>query len=80
MRSARYDSMMATKRMTMMLDTDLVDRAARLLGTRRPTDTVRAALERTVREEHIGNLVAWELPDEAAVELEDRRRPRGTAD
>ena len=67
---------MATKRTTLLLDTDLMARAAEVLGTTRATDTVRAALEGTVRSEHVRSLVAWELPDGAGDELARQREPR----
>jgi len=65
-----------TKRTTMLLDTELVERAAKALGTTRPTDTVRASLKQSVRRAHVANLVSWELPDDAADEFEQQREPR----
>lgn len=70
----------ATKRTTMLLDTELVERAAEALGTIRPTDTVRASLEQSIRRAHVANLVRWELPDDAADELERRRSARQAED
>jgi Arc/MetJ family transcription regulator len=67
---------MPTKRTSLLLDPDLVAAAADVLGTRRTTDTVRAALEQAVRRAHLDRLVAWELPDSATAELERRRAPR----
>lgn len=66
---------MTTKRTTMLLDTELVERAAQALGTTRPTDTVRASLKQSVRRAHVANLVSWTLPDDAADELERQREP-----
>lgn len=68
---------MPTKRTTLLLDTELLARAARELGTQRPTDTVRAALERAARREHVRNLLGWELPDDAGEALATQRAPRG---
>jgi Arc/MetJ family transcription regulator len=67
---------MATKRTSLLLDTELMTEAAEALGTARPTDTVRAALEQAVRHAHVSNLVAWELPDAATQRLADQRVPR----
>lgn len=67
---------MPMKRTSVLLDPDLMQQAATVLGTVRATDTIRAALERTVREAHLRNLVEWELPDSAAEELDARRRAR----
>lgn len=67
---------MPTKRTSLLLDTDLVDEAAAVLGTAKTTDTVRAALDRAVRQAHIENLIAWELPDSALDDLERQRRSR----
>ena len=71
---------MPTKRTTLLLDPDLVAAAADVLGTRRTSDTVRAALEGAVRRARLENLVAWELPDEAMQELDERRAPRRVED
>lgn len=67
---------MALRRTSLILDTDLLARAALVLGTVSKTDTVRAALERAVREDSIKRLAAWELPDSAATLLREQRRPR----
>jgi Arc/MetJ family transcription regulator len=64
----------------MLLDTELVERAAEALGTTRPTDTVRASLEQSVRRAHVANLVGWELPDDAAADLERQREARRRAE
>lgn len=65
---------MATKRTTVILDTDLMRDAGVVLGTTKATDTIRAALERAVYEKHVRDLVAWELPDSAADDLDALRR------
>jgi len=67
---------MPTHRTSLLLDPELVAQAAEVLGTTSKTDTVRAALERAVRREHIRSLVEWELPDSAPDELAARRRTR----
>ncbi len=67
---------MPTKRTSLLLDPDLVARAAETLGTERTTDTVRASLEQTVRRAHVRNLLAWELPDTADETLAEQRAPR----
>ncbi len=67
---------MNVKRTSLLLDRDLVGRAAAVLGTEKTTDTVRASLERTVREAHVANLIAWELPDSAHETLARQRRER----
>ena len=60
----------------MLLDTDLLERAARELGTERASDTVREALGRVARREHLRNLLDWELPDDADQALAEQRSPR----
>ncbi len=67
---------MALRRTSLILDTDLLVRAAAVLGTVSKTDTVRVALERAVREESIKRLAAWELPDSAVHLLREQRKPR----
>jgi Arc/MetJ family transcription regulator len=67
---------MALQRTSLILDTELVQRAASVLGTSTKTDTVRVALERAVREDSLRRLVGWELPDSAAQMLREQRRPR----
>jgi len=69
-------AVMTTKRTTMLLDTELVERAAEALGTTRPTDTVRASLKQSVRRAHVANLVRWELAEDAAEDLEQQRATR----
>jgi hypothetical protein len=68
------------KRTSLILDTDLLERASTVLGTGKATETVRTALERVVREGHMANLVAWELPDDADDRLDARRRRREFGD
>jgi Arc/MetJ family transcription regulator len=69
---------MPPQRTSLILDTELMERAAQVLGTSSKTDTVRAALERAVRDESLKRLAAWELPDSAAQLLAEQRRPRRT--
>ena len=63
------------KRTSMLIDPDLVADAARELGTEGTTATVRAALERTVRQAKLQRLAEWEFPDEAVGQLAEMRRP-----
>ena len=67
---------MPIKRTTLLLDTDLMEQAAKALGTSKPTETVRASLRQAARRGHLRNLVAWELPDSASEELARQRAPR----
>lgn len=67
---------MPTKRTTLLLDPELIAEASQILGTKGTTDTVRASLEETVRRARVRNLVAWELGDASADELDRRRSPR----
>lgn len=67
---------MNVKRTSLLLDRDLLGKAAAVLGTEKTTDTVRASLERTVRQAHLANLIAWELPDSAYENLTRQRRER----
>jgi len=67
---------MPLRRTSLILDEELVDQAAEVLGTTSKTDTVRSALEGAVRRAHVKNLIAWELPDAAMDELDAQRRPR----
>ena len=67
---------MTNQRTSLLLDPELVARAAEALGTSSKTETVRAALERAVRREHLQSLIEWELPDSATDELEAQRRTR----
>ena len=60
----------------MLLDSKLVAEAAEVLGTSKPTDTVRASLSQTVRQARLQNLVSWELPGTAYEELERQRESR----
>jgi len=67
---------MSNHRTSLLLDPELVARAAQVLGTTSKTETVRAALERAVRREHVKSLIEWELPDSASEQLDERRRTR----
>lgn len=67
---------MTIHRTSLMLDQELVDRAAEALGTTSKTDTVRSALEGAVRRAHVKKLIEWELPDSAMDDLERQRRSR----
>lgn len=65
-----------TKRTNINLDVALLDRAATVLGTRRTTDTVHAALEEVVAQALRRRLAAQDLPDLTPETLEVLRRPR----
>ncbi len=64
------------KRTSMLLDPELVAEAARALDTEGTTATVRAALEKAVRDARLRALAEWELPEDAPALLEEMRRPR----
>lgn len=71
-----YARSVSIKRTTLLLDTDLMAKAAAVLGTTRPTETVRASLEQAVRRAHIRRLTEWVLPDSAVEVLEEQRAHR----
>lgn len=64
------------KRTNINLDTELVARAAEVLGTRRTTETVHAALREIVVREQRRRLAEWDLEDLTPEVLEQLRRPR----
>jgi len=64
------------KRTSLIIDPLLLEEAAEMLGTTGPTATVREALERIVRQEHLKRLAQWEFPEDALERLEQMRRPR----
>jgi Arc/MetJ family transcription regulator len=71
----RYNELMG-KRTSLIVDPVLLEEAAEMLGTKGPTATVREALERIVRQEHLKRLAQWEFPEDALERLEEMRRPR----
>lgn len=71
-----YARLVSVKRTTLLLDTDLMAEAAAVLGTTRPTDTVRASLQQAVRRAHLRRLTEWVLPDTALEVLEEQRARR----
>ncbi|MBA3432890.1 MAG: type II toxin-antitoxin system VapB family antitoxin [Actinobacteria bacterium] len=57
------------KHTSLYIDEDLLTEAARALGTKGPTSTVRAALENAVRRRRLESLASWEVglaPDDLA--------------
>jgi hypothetical protein len=58
------------------LEGRVVDEASRALGTEGTTETVRAALENTVRDARLRRLAARRLPDDFPRQLEQLRVPR----
>jgi Arc/MetJ family transcription regulator len=71
----RYDAHMG-KRTSLIVDTALMEEAAAMLGTKGPTATVRAALERAVRQERLDRLAQLELPEDFMDQLKRMREPR----
>lgn len=65
-----------TRRTNINLDVALVDRAAAVLGTRRMTDTVHAALEQVVAHALRRRLAADDFADLTPETLDELRRPR----
>lgn len=68
------------KRTSLMVETDLLDQASRLLGTQGPTETVRGALEQTVRQARLRELTQWELPEDFPEQIVGMREPRQFAE
>jgi hypothetical protein len=64
------------KRTSLILEPDLLKEAAKILGTRGPTATVRKSLEETVRREKLRRLAEIEFPEDALERLWEMRRPR----
>lgn len=54
---------MPVERARLRLESNLVAKAAAVLGTTTPTETVRASLEQSVRRAHLRRLAEWKLPD-----------------
>jgi Arc/MetJ family transcription regulator len=65
------------RRTNINLDMDLVDEAARELGTRRTTDTVHQALREVVARARRGRLAQRDFEDLTPEALEAMRRPAG---
>jgi hypothetical protein len=68
------------KRTSLMVETDLLNQASQLLGTNGPTETVRGALEQTVRQARLKELTQWELPEDFPEQLAAMREPRRFAE
>lgn len=68
-----------TRRTNINLDVALLDRAAAVLGTRRTTDTVHAALEQVVAQALRRRLAAQDFPDLTPETLDELRRPRAAS-
>jgi Arc/MetJ family transcription regulator len=64
------------KRTSLIVDPVLIEEAAAMLGTKGPTATVRAALERAVRQERLDRLAQLELPEDFMDQLKRMREPR----
>jgi hypothetical protein len=64
------------KRTSLIMEPRLLGEAARVLGTKGPTATVREALERVVRQERLESLARWEFPEDALERLAEMRQPR----
>jgi Arc/MetJ family transcription regulator len=67
------------RRTNINLDMDLVEQAARELGTRRTTDTVHQALRDVVARARRARLAEREFEDLTPEALEAMRRPGGRA-
>jgi Arc/MetJ family transcription regulator len=67
------------RRTNINLDMDLVDEAARELGTRRTTDTVHQALREVVARARRGRLAERDFEDLTPETLDAMRRPAGRA-
>jgi Arc/MetJ family transcription regulator len=65
------------RRTNINLDMDLVDEAARELGTRRTTDTVHQALREVVARARRARLAGRDFEDLAPETLDAMRRPAG---
>jgi hypothetical protein len=64
------------KRTSLIVEPALLEDAARVLGTRGPTATVRESLRRVVRQDRLDRLGRLEFPEDALEQLERMRRPR----
>jgi len=64
------------KRTSVILEPDLLNEAAEILGTRGPTATVRKSLEEVVRREKLKRVSEIEFPEDALERLWEMRRPR----
>jgi Arc/MetJ family transcription regulator len=67
------------RRTNINLDMDLVDEAARELGTRRTTDTVHQALREVVARARRARLAERDFEDLTPEALDAMRRPSGRA-
>ena len=66
------------KRTSLIVEPDLLEQAAEVLGTKGLTATVREALKRTVRQEHVQRLAAWELPGDFPRQVGELRQQRSS--
>jgi Arc/MetJ family transcription regulator len=64
------------KRTSLILDPELLQQAADVLGAKSATETVRTALQRVVRQAALESLAQWEFPDDFMDELKKMREPR----
>jgi len=67
------------KRTSFLVETELLEEAADVLGTKGPTETIRESLEETVRRARRRALAEWELPVAFPDEVERLRLPRTLA-
>lgn len=67
------------KRTSFLVETELLDEAAGVLGTKGPTETIRQSLEETVAHARRKALAEWELPERFPEQVEELRRPRRLA-
>lgn len=64
------------KRTSLIVEPHLLEDAAKVLGTKGPTATVREALGQVVRQAALQRLARWDLPDDFPEQLERMREPR----
>jgi hypothetical protein len=74
-----HTMMRMVRRTSLNLQTDLVDEARAVLGTRTTTDTVHRALEEVVRRRKLDELAEWTFDHLEEGWLEELRRPRTAA-
>lgn len=67
------------KRTSFLVETELLEEAAGVLGTKGPTETIRESLAETVRRARRRALAEWELPVAFPDEVETLRLPRKLA-
>lgn len=64
------------KRTSLIIEPDLLEEAADVLGTKGTTATVREALARVIRQERLNRLAQLELPEDFMDQLKRMREPR----